>query len=87
MPKHIVMKFQNTRDTVSNSPSQEAIRLCAPARQKGGQKNTGDPGYRESSTMKISREDSHVIGLRQVDGGFWKDASRRKVEPSDYLMG
>lgn len=35
---------------------------------------------------KIFQEDSYVTGLRQVDGGFWKDASRKKMEPSDYLM-
>lgn len=49
MPKPTVMKFQSTRDKVSNIPSQEAIRICAPARQGSSQKNTRDPGNRGSS--------------------------------------
>lgn len=52
---------------------------------EGQAQETDEENFQDEDGGK-AQEDSHVTGLSPVDGGFWKDVSRKKMEPSDYLM-
>lgn len=52
---------------------------------EGRAQETDEENFQDEDGGK-AQENSHVTDLRQVDGGSWKDASKKKMEPSDYLM-
>lgn len=44
-----------------------------------------EENFQDKGERKV-QEDNCVVGQRQVDGGFWKDTFRKKMELLDYLM-